>query len=96
MSACLPLFMVYLLAISGSISIIPLTIPLSFIKKQRATMALCKPDEIVRGMMDGDMFVNCLHSTLTSSVYPETGLITQRLYNICQTIFIQILMQDEI
>ena len=59
-------------------------------------MALCKPNEIVRGMMDGDMFVKSLHSTLTSSVYPETGVITQRLYNICQTIFIQILMQDEI
>ena len=34
------------------ISTIPLTIPSCFIKKQRATMALCKPDEIVKGIMD--------------------------------------------
>ena len=31
-------------------------------------VALCMPDEMVRGMMDGDTFVNSLHSTLTSSV----------------------------
>ena len=54
------------------ISIIPLTIPSCFIKKQRATMALCKPDEIVKEM------VICLWNI--SSANPETGVTTQRLF----------------
>ena len=50
------------------ISIIPSQFHNASIKKQRATTGLCKPNEIVSRMMDGDMFVNSLHSTLTSSV----------------------------
>ena len=34
-------------------------------------------DEIVRGMMNGDMFVDCLYTI--SSMNPETGETTQRL-----------------
>ena len=30
--------------------------------------------------MDGDMFVNSLHSILTSSVNSETGVTTQKLF----------------
>ena len=32
--------------------------------------------------MDGGMFVNSLHTILTSSVNPETGVNTQRLFQL--------------
>ena len=64
--------MVRLLVIGGSTTI--LTFPSDFSEKMKSyhrqvsVIALCMPDEMVRGMMDGDMFLNSI-----------TGVITQRL-----------------
>lgn len=52
-----------------------LTIPSGFSEKtksyhrQVSVIAHCMPDELVRGMMDGDMFVNSIYSILKGSMH---------------------------
>ena len=82
--------MVYLLAISGSTIINhspsqfhqALLRNKELLRKKVSVVAICMPDEIVRRMIDGAMFVNSLHSILTRSVNPKTGVNTQRLFQL--------------
>ena len=85
------LLMVHLLAIIQFIIIHhPLTIPPGFIKKQLPQtivymVALCMTDEIVWEVMDGNMFVNSLHSTHPFSE-TETEVTTHAGYLLLQCI----------